>query len=95
MTRAVPLGVDGTPEIVINTDEAPQEKKGAAKHPAVVGLVEKLSKAPVGAWIIVPEPVAKYKAVAFTLAGMHRRGLFKGITAYRDGAGRTIVKKNK
>ena len=92
---AIPPEGDGEPEIQIHTTEAPQPKKGAVRNPEIIRLVERLIAAPVGAWLQVPESVAKYTKVSAVLRGLHKSGLHKGIVAYRDGAGRSIVKKEK
>lgn len=81
-------------EIEVVVGDAP-EPGGSKQNPRLGAALAKLGKAPVGAWIVVPEDVAKYRGVAAVLAGLHRRGRSKDLEAYRDGAGRTVVKKGK
>lgn len=86
----------GAGVIEVQLDGAPEEAGSLAKkNPAVAGAFDRLAAAPVGAWIAIPAEVAKYRSVATALAGLHRRGKAMGLKAYRDGMGRTIVKKAK
>lgn len=94
-TRATPIGPDGVAELAIQTGDAPPERRGAVRNPEILRQIQRLDQAGVGAWVIIPDSIAKLKNVAMTLRGLHRRGLFKQVRAYRDSLGRTIVKKHQ
>lgn len=93
--RATPIGDGGTPLIQISTEPAPEPKVGTVKNVAVLQLFQRLATAPVGAWLIVPETLAKYRTVAFSLNGLRRKKveIAKGLTVYRDAVGRCVVKR--
>lgn len=93
--KATPLAEGGVPLIQISTEPAPEPKVGTVKNKDVLQLFERLSKAPVGAWLIVPETIAKYRTVACSLNGLRRRkvALSNVLTVYRDAVGRCVVKR--
>lgn len=93
--KATPLAAGGVPLIQISTEPAPEPKVGTVKNKDVLALFERLSNAPVGAWLIVPETVAKYRTVACSLNGLRRKkvAIAKVLTVYRDAVGRCVVKR--
>lgn len=93
--KATPLADGGVPLIQISTEPAPEPKVGTVKNKDVLALFERLSKAPAGAWLIVPEALAKYRTVACSLNGLRRKkvALANGLTVYRDAVGRCVVKR--
>jgi len=93
--KATPLADGGVPLIAISTEPAPEPMAGTVKNKDVLQLFQRLSNAPVGAWLIVPETVAKYRTVACSLNGLRRKNvaIAKVLQVYRDAVGRCVVKR--
>ena len=93
--KATPL-VNGEPEFTFETSPAPAPKSGAGpKNPALVSLIAKLDKAPVGARIEVRKylPDMPPRTIGMTLAALKRNKAVQGVIGYRDGLGRYILKR--